>query len=452
MAGIPDRLKGRSLTRIGTWTRDELETVLDLADELKVERARRHELRVLPGRTIGLIFHKPSTRTRVGFEVGIAELGGMALYLPAADLQLSRGESYRDTALVLSRFVSAIMIRTFDQAEVETFAEFATVPVINGLTDEAHPLQALADAMTMRERFGRLDGLRLTYLGDGNNECHSLMRIAGRFGMHFTAACPPGYEPRADVVAASRADAERQGGSVTVTAEPIAACEGVDVLYTDVWTSMGQEAEREQRVRDLERFQLDGELLSLASPNAIAMHCLPAPGRGGDLGGDPVRPAIRGLGSGGEPPAHAEGRDGARHPLMRFEDVVRAALDELPPELAAGLRNVAVVVEDENAEEPDLYGLFEGISLADGEPAAGELPSRIALYRRPLEQDFPRSRPAARGDPDHRPPRARSLLRAGRGSSRRARVRVTPALEVVTWVALVAGAIVVAVYLFSRRD
>src|SRR4249919_2892052 len=160
MAGVPETLKGRSFTRVASWSRDELETLLDLADELKTERARRRELRVLPGRTIGLIFHKPSTRTRVAFEVGIAELGGMALFLPAAELQLARGESYRDTALVLSRFLSALMIRTFDQEEVETFAEHASIPVINGLTDASHPLQALADAMTLRERFGSLAGIR----------------------------------------------------------------------------------------------------------------------------------------------------------------------------------------------------------------------------------------------------------------------------------------------------
>src|SRR6187399_3126161 len=202
MAGVPVELKGRSFTRVASWSRDELATLLDLADELKAERARRPELRVLPGRTIGLIFHKPSTRTRVAFEVGIAELGGMALYLPAGDLQLARGESYRDTALVLSRFVSALLIRTFDQAEVDTFAEHAWMPVINGLTDLAHPLQALADAMTIRERLGGLDGVKLTYLGDGNNVCHSLMRLAARFGMHFTAACPAGYEPLPEIVAA----------------------------------------------------------------------------------------------------------------------------------------------------------------------------------------------------------------------------------------------------------
>lgn len=276
MAGIPDSLKGRSYTRVSDWSRDELELAIDLADELKQERLRRKELRVLPGRTIGMIFHKPSTRTRVGFEVGIAELGGMALYLPAADLQLARGESYRDTALVLSRFVSALLIRTFDQAEVDTFAEYASIPVINGLTDLAHPLQALADAMTIRERLGGLEGVRITYLGDGNNVCHSLMRLAARFGMHFTAACPAGYEPSAAIVAAAAADAAVSGGSVRLTSDPLEGSDAADVLYTDVWTSMGQEEQRTQRLLDLERFTLDSELLSVASREAVAMHCLPA--------------------------------------------------------------------------------------------------------------------------------------------------------------------------------
>jgi ornithine carbamoyltransferase len=276
MAGIPQSLKGRSYTRVSDWSRAELEIALDLADELKQERLRRKELRVLPGRTIGMIFHKPSTRTRVAFEVGIAELGGMALYLPAADLQLARGESYRDTALVLSRFVSALLIRTFHQAEVDTFAEYASIPVINGLTDLAHPLQALADAMTIRERLGGLEGVRLTYFGDGNNVCHSLMRLAARFGMHFTAACPAGYEAAPAVVAAASADAAASGGSVRLTADPLEGAEAADVLYTDVWTSMGQDEQREQRLRDLDRFRLDGELLSLASRDAVAMHCLPA--------------------------------------------------------------------------------------------------------------------------------------------------------------------------------
>lgn len=276
MAGVPQQLKGRSFTRVAAWSRDELEILLDLADELKIERARRPELRVLPGRTIGLIFHKPSTRTRVAFEVGIAELGGMALFLPAAELQLARGESYRDTALVLSRFVSALMIRTFEQAEVEEFAQHASIPVINGLTDETHPLQALADAMTLRERFGRLAGLRLAYVGDGNNVCHSLMRIAARFGMDFVAATPPGYEPNAGFVTASSEDAVENGGSIALVADPREAARGAHAVYTDVWTSMGQEEDRKRRLYDLEPYRIDGELLALADPDGVAMHCLPA--------------------------------------------------------------------------------------------------------------------------------------------------------------------------------
>jgi ornithine carbamoyltransferase len=276
VAGVPDHLKGRSFTRVAAWSRDELQTLLDLADELKAERAHRPELRLLPGRTIGLVFHKPSTRTRVAFEVGIAELGGLALFLPAAELQLARGESYRDTALVLSRFLSALMIRTYEQAEVEEFAEHASIPVINGLTDETHPLQALADAMTLRERFGTLADVRLAYVGDGNNVCHSLMRIAGRFGMHFVAATPHGYEPSSDETAAATADAEASGGSVHVITDAREAVRGAHAVYTDVWTSMGQEAERELHLRELEPYRVDAALLELADPDGVAMHCLPA--------------------------------------------------------------------------------------------------------------------------------------------------------------------------------
>jgi len=276
MAGVPVELKGRSFTRIAGWSRDELATLLDLADELKAERARRPELRVLPGRTIGLIFHKPSTRTRVAFEVGIAELGGMALFLPAAELQLARGESFRDTALVLSRFLSALMIRTFDQQEVEEFAEHASIPVINGLTDETHPLQALADAMTLRERFGDLAGLRIAYVGDGNNVCHSLMRIAARFGMDFVAATPSGYEPNAEFVAAAADDARANGGSVALVADPHDAARGAHALYTDVWVSMGQDEDRVRRLRELDPYRIDNGLLAQADADAVAMHCLPA--------------------------------------------------------------------------------------------------------------------------------------------------------------------------------
>jgi ornithine carbamoyltransferase len=276
MAGVPNELKGRSFTRIAAWSRQELALLLDLADELKAERALRPELRLLPGRTIGLIFHKPSTRTRVAFEVGIAELGGMALFLPAAELQLARGESFRDTALVLSRFLSALMIRTFDQEEVEEFAEHASIPVINGLTDETHPLQALADAMTLRERFGSLDGLRLAYVGDGNNVCHSLMRIAARFGVDFVAATPVGYEPSAAFTEVASEDAAANGGSVSFVTDPREAARGAHALYTDVWVSMGQDEDRDRRLRDLDPYRIDAELLALADADAVAMHCLPA--------------------------------------------------------------------------------------------------------------------------------------------------------------------------------
>ena len=276
MAGVPNELKGRSFTRIAAWSRDELSALLDLADELKAERARRPELRLLPGRTIGLIFHKPSTRTRVAFEVGIAELGGMALFLPAAELQLARGESFRDTALVLSRFLSALMIRTFDQQEVEEFAEHASIPVINGLTDETHPLQALSDAMTLRERFGTLESLRVAYVGDGNNVCHSLMRIAARFGADFVAATPAGYEPSAAFSEAAAKDARANGGSVALVTDPQEAASGAHAVYTDVWVSMGQDTDRERRLRDLEPYRIDADLLALADTDAVAMHCLPA--------------------------------------------------------------------------------------------------------------------------------------------------------------------------------
>ena len=274
--GIPDTLKGRSFTRVSAWSPGELLLALDLARELKVERTRRKELRILPGRTVGLIFRKPSTRTRISSEVGIAELGGMALYVPAADLQLARGESTRDTALVLSRFLSAIVIRTFDQAEVEGFATHATIPIVNGLTDASHPLQALADAMTIRERFGELTGVRVAYLGDGNNVCHSLMRIGARTGMHITAACPAGYRPDPAIVASCQGEAAASGGAVEVVEDPGDAVAGAQVLYTDVWTSMGQEEEHERRLHDLAAFRLDEEKLAQAGPDAVAMHCLPA--------------------------------------------------------------------------------------------------------------------------------------------------------------------------------
>jgi ornithine carbamoyltransferase len=269
-------LQGRDFLRVNDWEPAELVTVLDLADRLKARQRERIEHRHLEGRTLGMIFQKPSTRTRVSFEVGIAQLGGTGLYLAASDLQLGRGETVKDTAHVLSRYLDGIMIRTFAQAEVDELAEHADVPVINGLTDEFHPCQALADVMTIRERFGRLNGVRVTYLGDGNNVCHSLMVACAKLGMSFRAATPAGYEPSAEVVGWARAAAEASGGSVELGHDAPAAAAGADVLYTDVWTSMGQEEEREERLRDLAGFGIDEELVRLAGEETIVLHCLPA--------------------------------------------------------------------------------------------------------------------------------------------------------------------------------
>jgi len=256
MVEVAQHLKGRDFVRIGTWNSEELKTALDLADELKELRKQRESHELLPGRMLGMIFQKPSTRTRVSFEVGIVELGGYGLYLSANDLQLGRGETIKDTGHVLERYLDAIMIRTFAQEDVEQLAEHADIPVINGL--------------------GRLSGARLAYLGDGNNVCVSLMVGAARFGMRFVAATPEGYEPDATAVNAARRAAVQMGGTVELTRDPREAAREADVLYTDVWTSMGQEKESERRRKDLAGFQIDDELLSHASPDAIVLHCLPA--------------------------------------------------------------------------------------------------------------------------------------------------------------------------------
>jgi ornithine carbamoyltransferase len=267
-----ETLKGRHFTRVADWSREELEAVLDLADELKERQASGEEHRLLPGRALGMIFQKPSTRTRVSFEVGIAQLGGFGLYLSANDLQLGRGETLRDTATVLSRYLDGLMIRTFAQADVEELAAHASIPVINGLTDAAHPCQALADVMTIRERFGHLEGVRVVYLGDGNNVCASLMVACAKLGMPFVAATPPAYRPDDRVVEIARAE----GGRIDLLDDPREAVQGADVLYTDVWTSMGQDEERERRLRDLAGYGIDEELVRLAGEDAVVLHCLPA--------------------------------------------------------------------------------------------------------------------------------------------------------------------------------
>ena len=270
MLSVPDALKGRSFTRVADFSSDELELVLDLAERLK--RAPDEEQLLLPRRALGMIFQKPSTRTRVSFEVGIAELGGYGLYLRADDLQLGRGETIRDTATVLSRYLDAIVIRTFAQGDVDELARHAEIPVINGLTDDAHPCQALADMLTIRERLGRVEGVRVVYLGDGNNVCSSLMVAAARLGSSFVAATPKGYEPDDRALAVAR----ESGAEIDVVNDAAEAVRGADVVYTDVWTSMGQEEERERRLRDLAGFGITEELLANTRNGAIVLHCLPA--------------------------------------------------------------------------------------------------------------------------------------------------------------------------------
>ncbi len=259
-AALPLDLRGRSLTRIADLAPAELEAVLDLADELKRKQAAHEPHRLLEGRTLGLLFRKHSTRTRVSLEAGIAHLGGTALFLPASELQLGRGESLGDTARVLSRYLDALAVRTHAQAEVDALAAAASIPVVSALTDEEHPLQALADLQTVRERFGGLDGIRVAWVGDGSNVCVSLAGACDLLGVEFACASPPGYEPP----------------GVAALHDPREAVRGAHVLVTDVWTSMGQEAEQAQRARDLAPYALDARLVALADPDAIVLHCLPA--------------------------------------------------------------------------------------------------------------------------------------------------------------------------------
>ena len=305
-------LKGRHFTRVADWSGEELLSALDLADDLKERQARREEHHLLPGRTLGMIFQKPSTRTRVSFEVGIYQLGGAGLYLAASDLQLGRGETLRDTATVLSRYLDGMMIRTFAQDDVEELARHATIPVINGLTDSSHPCQALADVMTIRERLGRLEGVRVAYLGDGNNVCASLM-VGGREARDGVRRRHAGGLRARPESGRDRARGRRRASSSRD--DPREAAQGADVLYTDVWTSMGQEEERERRLRDLAGFGIDEELVGLAGDERDRPPLPPRPLRRGDHRGRPLRPAVGRLGPGREPPARAEGADGARHPV-----------------------------------------------------------------------------------------------------------------------------------------
>ncbi len=254
----------------------ELTALLRLAAQLKVKQRRGMLHPLLPGRMLGLLFQKPSTRTRVSFEAGMNQLGGQAMVLPMGDIQLSRGESVADTARVLSRYLDAIVVRTFDHAIVEEWAREATIPVINGLTDLNHPCQALSDLLTIQEKKGRLKGVKIAYVGDGNNVTNSLIEAAAKMGMTMAVGCPPGYQPDQHIVDLAREEARQTGAMIEIGADPLVAVKDADVVYTDVWISMGREREQARRLKILAPYQLNERLLKRAKPDALVMHCLPA--------------------------------------------------------------------------------------------------------------------------------------------------------------------------------
>ncbi|NUK28757.1 ornithine carbamoyltransferase [Parageobacillus sp. VR-IP] len=269
-------LKGKDFLTLMDISSEDIHDLLALAAQLKEKRLAGQSYTPLTGKTLAMIFEKPSTRTRVSFEVGMIQLGGSALYLNSNDLQLGRGETIADTARVLSQYVDAIMIRTFAHSKVEELAQYAAIPVINGLTDDDHPCQALADLLTIYEVKKELKGLKLAYVGDGNNVAHALMIAAAKVGMDCTIACPPGYEPKETYVNAAVQIGKQSGADIAVTHDPIEAVADADVIYTDVWTSMGQEQESEQRLAAFQEFQVNGKLVKHAKPDYMFLHCLPA--------------------------------------------------------------------------------------------------------------------------------------------------------------------------------
>lgn len=269
-------LKGRSIDSLFHLTREEIEQILEISKLLKFQLLRGEEHPLLKGKTLAMIFEKPSTRTRVSFEVGMWQLGGYALYLNASDLQLGRGETVADTAQVLSRYVNGIMARVFAHQTILDLVKYSKVPVINGLSDFTHPCQGLADLFTIYEKKGRLSGLKLAYVGDANNVAHSLLYGCSKVGMDITLGCPKGYEPNPGVVSEAREEGNRSGCKVKVTNDPKEAVKEADIVYTDVWASMGKEKEHEKRVKILKPYQVNANLVKEAKEDYLFMHCLPA--------------------------------------------------------------------------------------------------------------------------------------------------------------------------------
>lgn len=269
-------MKVKHLITIADLSSDEIWEIIETATQLKWELQSGQQSRPLAGKTLGMIFEKPSLRTRVSFEIAMLQLGGHALYLSPNEIQLGKRESIPDVARVLSRYVDCIMVRTFAHRNVETLAQYSRVPVINGLSDLSHPCQALGDMLTIYEKKGKLKGLRLAFVGDGNNVAHSLLLASGKLGIHISVASPPGYECNAEIVRKADVAAKASGGSVRLVGSPSEAVAGADVLYTDVWTSMGQEDERERRLAVFAQYQVNANLVAQCSPDVIVMHCLPA--------------------------------------------------------------------------------------------------------------------------------------------------------------------------------
>ncbi len=261
----------KHLLKLMDLSQNEINEILNLADQLKYEKKNGIEHHHLKGKTLGMIFAKSSTRTRVSFEVGMYDLGGQALFLSSHDIQLGRGEPVKDTARVLSGYLDGIMIRTFDQSDVETLAEYGSIPIINGLTDYCHPCQVLADLMTIREIKGGFKGLKLCYIGDGNNMANSLIVGGIKMGMAVSIGCPDGYKPDAEIMKWAS-----ENGDFTCTSDILEAAKGADVLYTDVWASMGQESEAEERKKIFDGYQINDSVMAAANDGAMVLHCLPA--------------------------------------------------------------------------------------------------------------------------------------------------------------------------------
>ncbi len=269
-------LKGRDFLTLKDFSSEEINYLVDLGLDLKTKLKSGIPTPLLSGKSLGMIFQKSSTRTRVSFEVGMYQLGGQALFLSSHDLQIDRGEPIEDTARVLSRFLDGILIRTYSHKMVEDLAKYSDVPVINGLTDDFHPTQVIADLITIKEHKGTNKGLKFAYVGDGNNMVHSLMIGGAKVGMNVAIASPEGYLPNAEVVAYAKEQAALNGVSITITQDPFEAVADADVVYTDTWASMGQEAEKEIRAKIFAPYQINQKLLDAAKKDAIVMHCLPA--------------------------------------------------------------------------------------------------------------------------------------------------------------------------------